>query len=319
MSARDLFLENHPKLLDSHIPTCYKAGMEESIRVQGRNLFPDDVKYIREQISDHPEWHRTRLSREICAAWDWTDEVARPKDMACRTMLLKLERRGLLTLPPRRRAGVNHFRGKTFQPVLHDTSALNTPLGTLQPITLSCADRGDCAVLWQTLLAQYHYLGFTTRVGQSLRYVACACDGRPLACLLFGAAAWKTAARDVFIGWSTKARERNISRVVNNMRFLIPPWVNVPHLASHVLAMALRRLADDWRAKYGFEPVLVETFVEQERFKGTCYKAANWQCVGATTGRTRQDRNHKIKVPIKDVYLYPLCREFKKTLCTEEP
>lgn len=293
--------------------------MNEVIRVQGRDLSCADITYIAEQIAGHPDWHRTQLSREICAAWNWTDALGLPKDMACRTMLLKLERKGLLTLPERRRPSVNQSRGKPFQPVLHNTSALNTTLRDLQPIILSRVDRKDEAVLWQTLLTQYHYLGFTTHVGQSISYLAQARDGRPVACLLFGAAAWKTAPRDAFIGWSAKAREKNISRVVNNMRFLIPPWVNVPHLASHVLAMALRSLPGDWRTKYGFEPVLVETFVEQERFKGTCYKAANWQCVGATTGRTRQDSNHKIKVPIKDVYLYPLVQEFKKNLCTEEP
>lgn len=293
--------------------------MKEAIRVQGRNLFPDDITDIRNQIAEHPDWHRTRLSQEICAKWNWTDEVGRPKDMACRTMLLKLERRGLLTLPLRRKTNVNQSRGKSFEPVLHATSVINTPLGSLQPISLSCADRGDKALLWQTLLTQYHYLGFTTRVGQNLAYVAYACDGRPVACLLFGAAAWKTAPRDAFIGWSATQREQNISRIVNNMRFLIPPWVNVPHLASHILAMALRRLPDDWLIKYGFKPVLIETFVERDRFKGTCYKAANWQCVGATTGRTRQDRYSKIKVPIKDIYVYPLCRNFKKTLCAKAP
>lgn len=293
--------------------------MKESIRVQGRELFPDDINYIREQITDHPEWHRTRLSREICAAWNWTDEVGRPKDMASRTMLLKLERRGLLKLPPRRTPDKNQFRGKSFQPALHDSSSLDTTLRALQPIELICADRGHEANLWRTLMVQHHYLGFKTRVGQSLSYLAETSDGRPVACLLFGAAAWKTAVRDAFIGWNGRQRERNISRVINNMRFLIPPWVQVSHLASHVLAMALRRLPDDWRMKYGFEPVLVETFVEQDRFKGTCYKAANWQCVGPTTGRTRQDRNHKIKVPVKDVYLYPLARDFRKTLCAEEP
>jgi len=293
--------------------------MEEITRVQGRDLLPEDLAYIGKQIADHPDWHRTRLSREICAAWNWTDEVGRPKDMACRTMLLKLERRGLLTLPPRRKPSINHYRGKSFQPVLHSTCVLDTALRTLQPITLINADRGDEAALSQTLLSQYHYLGFTTRVGQSISYLAQARDGRPVACLLFGAAAWKTAPRDTFIGWSARERERNLSRVINNTRFLIPPWVNVPHLASHVLAMALRRLPEDWQTKYEFKPVLVETFVEQERFKGTCYKAANWQWVGVTTGRTRQDRYSTISVPIKDIYVYPLCRDFKKTLCAEEP
>lgn len=233
-------------------------------------------------------------------------------------MLLKLERRGLLKLPPRRTPGGNQSRGKSFQPVLHDSSSLATTLRGIQPIELICADRGHEACLWRTLVVQYHYLGFKTCVGRSIRYLAKTSDGKPVACLLFGAAAWKTAARDRYIGWNAKQRERNLSRVVNNMRFLIPPWVRIPHLASHVLAIALRRLPDDWQTKYGFNPVLLETFVEQDRFKGTCYKAANWQCVGSTTGRTRQDRNHKINVPIKDVYLYPLCRDFRKTLCAEE-
>ena len=300
------------------ITTCYKAGMKNIIRVQGRDLCPDDISYIKDQIAKHPEWHRTRLSQEICAAWNWKDEVGRLKDMASRTMLLKLERRGLLKLPPSRRIFKNQSRGNNFKPLAHDFSALHTKLRTIQPIELIRADRGGEAQLWRTLMVQYHYLGFKTRVGQNISYLAKTSDGRPVACLLFGAAAWKTAARDTFIGWSTQQREKNISRIVNNMRFLIPPWVNIPHLASHILAMALRHLPAEWKTKYGFEPVLVETFVEQKRFKGTCYKAANWQCVGATTGRTRQDRNHKIKVPIKDVYLYPLCRDFRKTLCAEE-
>lgn len=133
--------------------------MKEIIRVQGRELFPDDINYIREQINDHPEWHRTRLSREICAAWNWTNEVGRPKDMAARTMLLKLERRGLLKLPPRRMVDRNQFRGKSFKPVLHDASALDTMLRTVQPIELTCADRGSQACLWRTLMVQYHYWG----------------------------------------------------------------------------------------------------------------------------------------------------------------
>lgn len=292
--------------------------MKDVIRVQGRDLHPKDIAYIKEQIAAHPKWHRTRLSREICAAWGWRDEVGRPKDMACRSMLLKLEIRDLLTLPPPRRAGVNHSRSRAFQPLLHNTSTINTTLRTLQPITLVSVGQGEDALLWLTLLRQYHYLGFTTHVGQSISYLAKASDGRPVACLLFGAAAWKTAPRDAFIGWSATQRERNISRIINNMRFLIPPWVHVPHLASHILAMALRRLPDDWQIKYGFKPVLVETFVQQDRFRGTCYKAANWQCIGVTRGRTRQDRHNRIKVPVKDIYVYPLCRDFRKTLRTEE-
>ena len=292
--------------------------MKKIIRIQGRDLCPADLNYLKDQIAKHPEWNRTRLSKKICADWNWKNEVGRLKDMAARTMLRKLEQRGLFKLPPPRNIIKNQSRGKNFKPLTHDSSPLHTKLRTIQPIELIRADRDREAHLWRTLMVKYHYLGFKTRVGQNISYLAKTSDGRPVACLLFGAAAWKTAARDTFIGWNVQQRERNISRVINNMRFLIPPWVIIPHLASHILAMALRCLPTDWKTKYGFEPVLVETFVEQERFKGTCYKAANWQYVGATTGRTRQDRNHKIKVPIKDVYIYPLCRDFRKTLCAEE-
>jgi hypothetical protein len=291
--------------------------MQKAETIQGRVIAAEDLALIRSLIQDHPDWNRTRISRELCRLWQWTDAVGRVKDMACRTLLLKLHRRGRIVLPEPQGPGVNHLRGKNFQPAAHDTSAVSTSLGDLQPIRLLHADTGPSRALWQTLLDLYHYLGFSTRVGKSVCYLAVADSGRPVACLLFGAAAWKTAARDRFIGWNSSQRQRNLHKVANNMRFLIPPWVCVPHLASHVLGLALRRLPQDWIEKYGHPVCLAETFVDQSRFAGTCYRAANWTEVGCTAGRSRNDVHHELSVPVKAVFVRPLCRHFRKELTGE--
>jgi hypothetical protein len=288
--------------------------MGEAFVLQGRLLDPRDVAGIRELMGEHPEWHRTQISRELCRRWQWQDEVGRDKDMACRTLLLKLERRGLLRLPARRGPSVNHRRGGAFEPVLHDTRPILGPLRDLEPVCLHVADHGPERALWQTLLHAYHYLSFTTRVGKSLCYLAWDRQERPVAALLLGAAAWKVDGRDRFIGWSPVQRCSNLHRVANNMRFLIPPWVQVPHLASHVLALVAGRVSDDWQQKYGHRIELLETFVERPRFSGTCYRAANWITVGETTGRTRNDTHRSISSPIKTVMVYPLRPDFRRHL-----
>lgn len=291
---------------------------DSTLHIQGRTLVPSDLDQIRGLMASHPDWHRTRLSRELCRLWSWRDATGRIKDMACRTMLLKLHRRGVIELPAPRHGDVNHRRGHSFQPVAHETSPIACDLHTLLPISLVVADSGPRAVLWRTLLHCHHYLGFTTRVGKSIAYLATDVHGRPVGAMLFGAAAWKTAGRDAFIGWSADQRRRNLDLVVNNMRLLIPPWIRVPHLASHVLALALRRIDSDWQRKYGHPAALAETFVDTSRFRGTCYKAANWIDVGQTTGRTRNDVHHTIRTPVKAVYVYPLRRDFRRLL-TQSP
>lgn len=297
------------------MPAVYIAGMSNpTLHIQGRTLTSADLDRIRELIGNNPGWNRTRLSRELCALWDWRDARGRIKDMACRTMLLKLHRRGVVELPPARHGDVNHRRGRSFQPVLYDTSPVRCGLGALPPVSLIVADTGPEADLWRSLLHCHHYLGFSTRVGKSIAYLARDARGRPVAALLFGAAAWKTAGRDAFIGWSARQRGRNLDLAVNNMRFLIPPWVRVPHLASHVLALALRRIASDWTRKYGHPVVLAETFVDTGRFRGTCYRASNWIRVGETAGRTRNDARHRIRAPVKAVYVYPLRKDFRRIL-----
>lgn len=293
--------------------------MTAEMVVQGRALSAADLEWVRALIGAHPDWHRTQLSRAICRGWAWHDGVGRAKDMACRTMLRKLERRGLLQLPPRRRPSVNHRRGRAFAPVLHHTGPIQGTLREVAPITLRVADGGSDRALWQTLLHAYHYLGFTTRVGQSLSYLAFDRQARPVAALLFGAAAWTVAGRDRFIGWNAPQRQRKLHALANNMRFLIPPWVRVPHLASHVLALVARRIAADWQQKYGHRLALLETFVEQPRFAGTCYRAANWVTVGQTTGRTRNDVHNTICRPIKTVMVYPLRADFRQYLQEDGP
>jgi hypothetical protein len=288
--------------------------MESAIKVQGRTLYERDLIQINQLIADHPQWHRTQISRELCQLWRWCDDNGQLKDMACRSMLLKLHARDLIKLPAPRRLHQNHSRSKNFEPLLHDSSPLQGSLAQLGPIDLQIADRGHPKVLWQTLLHCYHYLGFTTRVGKNIAYLASDSSQRPLAAMLFGAAAWKCAARDTYIGWSPAQREANLHQVINNTRFLIAPFVQVPHLASHLLGAILRRLPTDWLHKYGHRVVLVETFVEKARFQGTCYRAANWIDVGQTTGRTRSDRHHQIQVPIKRVFLRPVQTHFKKYL-----
>ena len=288
--------------------------MKKSRVIQGGLITPRDMALIPSLLREPPEWHRTRLSRQLCRIWGWTDETGRMKDMACRSLLLKLEGRGEIVLPARRREGANHRRGCSFQPVLHDRRAIEGSLRSLLPIRLIHAEGGWEEELWRTLLHLYHYLGFTTRVGKSMSYLALDANDRAVGCLLFGAAAWKTAPRDRFIGWSAAQRERNLYKVVNNMRFLIPPWVRVPHLASHILGKALRQVSQDWVSKYGHAVYLAESFVDLSRFRGTCYRASNWIMVGQTTGRGRNDSENKFSVPRKAIYVRPLHRRFREKL-----
>lgn len=289
--------------------------MEKGWRVQGRVVTFRDLQTIRELIEGNPGWHRTRLSRELCARWGWNRANGAPKDMACRTLLLKLERRGLLRLPARRAPSVNGFRNRSIRPVPHATDPIVGALGELQPIEVRpVQDHADQA-LFACLIARYHYLGYRGTVGESLKYLALDRRGRPLACLLFGSAAWKVASRDAFIGWSLSVRRGNLPYVTNNMRFLVVPWTVVPNLASYVLARIARRIRRDWEERYGHPVFLLETFVECERFRGTCYRAANWTSVGMTRGRTRNDSRHRIEVPVKEVFVYPLGRNALRTLC----
>ena len=288
--------------------------MENVYRIQGRNLHEQDLAQIQSLISDHPDWSRWRLSIELAQAWNWRATSGQLKDMAARTLLLKLDQRGWIKLPPRRQAAPQRLQITPELPLQNGgESSISAKLSELTPLTLQIVPSGH--PVFSRYLAAHHYLGYRGPVGENLAYLVSDRHGRDLACMLFGAPAWKVASRDRFIGWDPSLRPRRLHLLANNTRFLILPWVRAPHLASHVLASITRRLCQDWQTKYGHPIYLVETFVDCERFRGTCYRAANWIHVGQTQGRSRQDRTRTIHVPIKDVYLQPLTTHFRKELC----
>ena len=289
--------------------------MTDVMVMQGRKLCREDIGLIRDLLAEHPEWGRTRLSEELCRRWDWRNGQGRIKDMACRTLLLKLERAGLIRLPKRRVPSSNGLRNRNVPFVDHATEPICCPLCDLRPLTVSVVEPGSEDLgLFNCLLGRYHYLGHRNTVGENIRYLARDCVGRPLGCALFGSAAWKCAVRDAWIGWDRGARQKNLGLLTNNTRYLVFPWVTVPHLASHLLSLIARRIRADWQAKYGHPVHGLETFVDR-RFRGTCYRAAGWVRLGETQGRTRNDRKHSIQVSVKDVYLYPLIPNFRQELC----
>jgi hypothetical protein len=289
--------------------------MEQNMVIQGRSITTGEIALIRGLMAEHPDWGRTRLSEELCHRWDWRNEQGRMKDMAARTLLLKLERRELIELPPRKRRSTNHYRNRNLPPAAPPAAPIRGSLADLRPLRASIAGPGsDDLRLFKSLLAGHHYLGHRNTVGENLRYLIRDRHDRPVACLLFGSAAWKCADRDGFLGWNRDSRGRNLQYVTNNTRFLILPWVRVPHLASHVLGLVSRRICGDWREKYGHPVHAMETFVDRSRFKGICYRAANWTRVGRTQGRTRNDRDRVIQAPVKDVWLYPLVPDYRDRL-----
>ncbi len=284
--------------------------------MQGRQITEESLGLVRSLLVSNPNWNRTRLSRELCARWSWRNALGRPKDMAARSLLLKLERAGYIRLPARRGPSPNAWRNRHVAPPAPSGEPIRGPLRELRPLRVDIVAPGsDDARLFHGLLAHEHYLGHRNTVGENLRYLVRDRHGRPVACALFGSAAWKCAARDAFIGWDAAQRQRNLQRLTNNTRFLIPAWVQVPHLASHVLSLIARRIRADWQAKYGHPVYALETFVDRSRFKGTCYRAANWLRLGQTRGRTRNDRAHRLRTAVKDVYLYPLAANFRRKLC----
>jgi hypothetical protein len=289
--------------------------VDRELIIQGRTIRPEDIGLIRAALERPAGTNRTRLSRELCAVWNWRNGAGRLKDMACRTLLLKLEARGYIRLPPRVTASVNGLRNRSVGRLEHDQRPIEGPLEGLRPIRLEPVAEGTTeALLFKFLLQRYHYLGHRNCVGQNLKYLARDRQGRPLAGLLFGAAAWQAAARDRWIGWDALERQRHLGLVSNNARFMVLPWVRVPHLASHLLGRVAARLSADWQQKYGQPIYLLETFVEAPRFAGTCYRAAGWVPVGQTTGRTRNDDGRKPRTAPKTIYLKALRSDARQRL-----
>ena len=287
------------------------------VTIQGQRFCPD-IGLIEQLLAENPGWGRSRLSVKLCELWDWRASNGQLKDMACRNLLLRLEKAGHIVLPPRQRKSPNGHRNRSPVWVAHRTEAIECALKDLTPLQITCVvNASEQDRLFRCFLCAYHYLGFRNTAGENLKYLVHSRDGRPLACLLFGAAAWKCGARDAWIGWDAPARKRNLPYVANNTRFLVLPWVSVSHLASHLLSRIARRIQADWVAKYGHTLYCLETFVDVSRYGGVCYRAANWQLVGHSTGRSRNDRRHRLSVPKKAIYLYPLARDFRQRLCDD--
>jgi hypothetical protein len=291
--------------------------VQATLIIQGRPVAAPELESIRQWLGENPHWSRWRLSRELAQRWDWRNGAGQLKDMAARTLLVKLEQRGLIELPPRRQVPTNRMRCDSVVPGVVEAptqpiECLLEQLGELQVREVS--SQGPERRWVKAALGQFHYLGFGGTVGENLQYVVGDGQDSPLGCLVFGAAAWKCQDRDQFIGWSAQQRTGNLKLIANNQRFLILPWVRVPQLGSWILGQVADRIAQDWQNKYGHPVVLLETFVERERFRGTVYRAANWQRVGVTKGRTRQDRHTSIQAPVKEVYLYGLRRRFREAL-----
>jgi hypothetical protein len=294
----------------------YKLGMPIEMVCQGRPVTDEQLLWLRQWISEHPRWSRKRLSRELCQRWDWRNGRGQIKDFAARAFLEKLAVRGLLLLPALQMQR-SHPRPKGDERIVMDwpTEPIGASLQQLEPLQWIVPSVGAPeAKRFDGYLRAYHYLGLRV-VGQNIKYLVRDRQGRDLAGLLFGAAAWRTRVRDQFIGWDQAQRAASLHHLANNTRYLILPWVRVPGLASHLLSQAARRVSQDWQEKYGHPIYLLESFVQAERFRGTCYRAANWLCVGQTRGRGRQGPNPLVPTePRKDVYLYPLTRHFRHYL-----
>lgn len=292
--------------------------MDQSQIVQGRRLDGSELEQLRQWVRGHPDWSRRRLSVELASRWGWRNGAGQLKDMAARTLLLKLHQRGLVELPPRRQAPTNRMRWRAPELPLIEEEApevIACALEDLGPLQVKEVSGQAPERAWvQRVLSRFHYLGFSGWIGENLQYVIEDQRGRRLACLVFGAAAWTCQDRDQFIGWSAEQRKRNLALIAHNARFLILPSVRVRRLGGWILSQIGHRIDQDWQSKYGHGIVLLESFVEQPRFRGTVYRAANWQRVGATTGRTRQDRHTCIQVAVKDIYVYPLGRAFREVL-----
>jgi hypothetical protein len=283
-------------------------------------ITPAKIELIQKLISANSTWGRSRLSIELCQIWDWRHLDGQPKAISCRDLLRRLDAKGIIQLPQNiYKGGLKPSRQNRVQLMPHDTTEIASDIKDILPVRMEIAPGNTLqSEEFKSLIAQYHYLGFDTTVGENLKYLVYSRQGQLLACLLFGSAAWACAPRDQFIGWNAASRRNNLIYTTNNTRFLILPWVKVPHLASHILGLIVRRIAADWQKKYSHPLYLLETFVEKERFKGTGYKAANWIQVGETTGRSRNDRYNNLQVPIKQIYLYPLHKNFREAL-TDAP
>ena len=283
-------------------------------RYRGRTVTTEEIDFIRRLIAEHPRASRRKLSEKLCEAWQWKQANGALRDMVCRGLLLMLHRAGQIELPQVRYTPPNPLarRGRP-QPMLIDTTPLNAVLGDIRPILLQQVRKTADEPLFNSLMEQHHYLGYEQPVGEHLKYLVWA-HGRPIACMAWSSAPRHLASRDRYIGWTAEARRRNIRFIAYNTRFLILPWVKVPHLASHILGRTVGALPGDWERMYNHPVYFAETFIDPGRFRGTCYRAANWVLMGRTTGRGKASNSYIPNRSIKEVLGLALTRRFRELL-----
>jgi len=288
--------------------------MEAIFSYRHRSVSRDDVALIGELIARHPGASRRALSTKLCEAWDWRQANGAPRDLVCRGLMLGLHRAGLIELPPRVKSPPNPLARRT-KPALVEISAepVHGSLAECGPIEWRLVRRTADEALFNSLIEQHHYLGYTQPVGAHLKYLMLA-RGRPIACAAWSSAPRHLRPRDQFIGWSPEVRRRNLHRIAYNLRFLVLPWVRVPHLASHLLGAMARRISDDWLRAYGHPIDYLESFVDRQRYRGTCYEAANWIRLGPTTGRGKDAPTMQPNRPVKEILGYPVHRDFRRRL-----
>jgi hypothetical protein len=284
------------------------------LKYRGTAITAEDILFIKQLIAAHPRTSRRRLSHKLCEAWQWKQANGALRDMVCRGLLLMLDRAGHIELPAVKFVPHNPLvRRERPEPVLIDTTPIQGALHELRPVEIEPVRRTDREPLFNSLMEQYHYLGYEQPVGEHLKFLVWA-RGRPIACVAWSSAPRHLASRDCYIGWSAEARRRNIRFLAYNTRYLILPWVRVPHLASHILGKMTSQLSQDWERMYGHPVYFAETFIDPGRFRGTCYRAANWKLLGCTTGRGKASNSYKPNRPIKEVLGFPLIPRFRELL-----
>ena len=288
--------------------------MHRPLSYRHRVITEDDLVFIRRLIAENPQYSRRGLSKKLCEAWNWVQPNGALRDMVCRGMMLMLHRQGLIELPALRQVGRSSLMGREKpEAVSIDQTPLSKSFAELGPLQVRQVRRTPEEALFNSLLQQHHYLGYSQPVGEHLKYLVYA-GGRPIACMAWSSAPRHLGSRDRFIGWSAEARLKNVRLLAYNTRFLILPWVTVPHLASHILGRMARRLSADWQALYAHPIYFVETFIDPQRFRGTCYRAANWTMMGLTTGRGKDAPTKEVNRSIKEVLGYPLVKDFRQRL-----
>lgn len=283
-------------------------------RYGGREFSLLEIKNIKNLVTQSPALNRAALSRLVCEHLNWRKPDGGLKEMRCRVAMIEMDKVGLIKLPtPLNKSPAQVKKAIVYTDRTKPQAEIVKPVHKLGNITLSVVQGRKQASLWNEFIDRYHYLGHKTLPGAQMRFIVKA-DDQIIALLGFGSAAWKTAPRDNYIGWDAITREKNLYLVINNSRFLILPWIKSPNLATKLLSLTTKYIKTYWEQRYGYSPVLLETFVEIPRFTGHCYKAANWVCVGRTTGRGRMSSDGKSKLPKKDIWLYPLQKKFRKIL-----